>query len=127
MEIKYRAWHKRFCFFRPVDTFILFPDGKVSFEDEEGNWVCDINDNLDIMQSTGVQDRTGNEIYKGDILLDTGTGKFAPVEVSHGNFFVNWGRWPDWSWEEMASDHTDRIKVIGNCHENPELLKEERR
>ena len=79
-----------------------------------------------IGQFTGLHDKNGKEIYEGDILFDTVTGNFATVEVLNGNFYVNWGDWPDWSWEEMACDHLDRLEIIGNNYENPELLRGEK-
>ena len=74
-------------------------------------------------QFTGLLDKNGKEIYEGDVLFDTVTDNFATVEVLNGNFYVNWGDWPDWSWEEMACDHLDRLEIIGNRYENPELLE----
>ena len=66
---------------------------------------------MEIMQYTGLKDKNGKEIYEGDIL-----------EVYGGeciNYLV----------ESLYSIFYDRInteleyEIIGNIHENPELLK----
>jgi len=87
-----------------------------------------------IGQFTGQKDKNNDGIYEGDIVRDFGMlgekanerigiviwdSKEARFDIkSARNIPREWsnemGRW--WSWEE--------IEVIGNIHENPELLKE---
>lgn len=79
-----------------------------------------------LMQSTGFMDkkrtkeyRAGQEIYEGDIVIEEGVlceVKFSPKDgviaaypINESNFICAW------SWQEM--------EVIGNKHENPELLE----
>ena len=121
-EIKFRAWLKPSKQMARVTGIDLERSGtfRVLTPDNQIIWFGGENSNAIVMQFTGLTDKNGKEIYEGDILV---TRKFAPVEVSKGNFFVNWGDWPDWSWDEMVSDHMRRIEIIGNIYENPELLE----
>ena len=70
-----------------------------------------------LMQYTGLKDRNGKEIYEGDFLVDGGdnVGLVEWVEDEVGFLWVNkYDCCVPGSWGE----------VIGNIHENPELLEE---
>jgi len=82
-----------------------------------------------IGQFTGLLDKNGTKIYEGDILLvyendpnleDVKT----PVYFENGCFMVDvyMGRN---CLHEFTWGCTSRIKVIGNIHDNPELMPEE--
>ncbi len=81
----------------------------------------DLND-IVIMQWTGLFDKQGKEIYEGDILLnddncDTLPGQKFAVKWLPGHFVAGGIL--------GAGDHIgDDCEVIGNIHENPELLKD---
>ena len=76
-----------------------------------------------IGQFTGLLDKNGQKIYEGDILRQTGF--FLTRQYDEVVTFVDGGFYPFCikGWEcELDSD---TYEVIGNIHENPELLKEE--
>jgi len=131
-EIKFRAWDKK----RKIMTnekeysISLYVDGSYSVEkyddrDSSGkkHWHVEKSENFILMQYTGLKDKNGKEIYEGDILK--GKVKFI-VEYHVGAFC---GKWKTKSvkkpmrYIELWKIY-DRIEVIGNVYENPELLKE---
>ena len=82
-----------------------------------------------LMQYTGLHDKNGKEIYEGDIATvecECGYRANMPVEWGYNGFRLKkqWShRFPS---GELEFNHTERVEVIGNIYENPELLKEGR-
>lgn len=79
-------------------------------------------------QFTGLKDRDGVEIYEGDII----ESEFhAPDESYPAIGVVNWceldcAQWlvkDDFGENDPLQDWYNDCKVIGNIHQNPELLK----
>lgn len=84
-----------------------------------------------VMQSTGTVDKNGQEIFEGDIL------EYEASEMENGIWrtVVSWYK-DGLQWvlletvddsgyltgHKYGSDPMDQAKVIGNIHENPELL-----
>ena len=99
-----------------IDAAIYFQTGKGSVKSMD--WVY-VNQET-IGQFTGLKDENGNEIYEGDILDFNGVT--VEVRFVRGVFaFLVDGDLD----EELCGDcRTDMFaKVIGNIHDNPELLK----
>ena len=82
-------------------------------------------DDIIIEQDTGLKDENGKEIYEGDIV--TLNGEWEEIEYSDcaivtfedGCFRVGDG------YENEAGSYLSDWRIIGNIHENPELIKEE--
>lgn len=75
------------------------------------------------MQYTGINDKDGIEIYGGDIVMRTSTlpGSFdfvGVVEMLEGCWVIHYENGAEKLWTEC-----DINEVIGNIHENPELLE----
>jgi hypothetical protein len=77
------------------------------------------------MQYTGLKDENGKEIYEGDIVFRDILGEdeiyvveYNPSDAGYNPFCVA-GEFND---ECILTKHS---RVIGNIHENPELLEKE--
>lgn len=79
---------------------------------------------ITVMQFTGMKDQNGKVIYEGDI-LQTCTDKALVVSWSnkYASFVLNRNGWAFSHWFGESCEADDCI-IIGNIHENPELLKE---
>lgn len=123
-EFKFRAWSGKEMFY----NVHIGSGGKVPSLHGERDWP--------IMQYTGLKDKNGKEIYEGDILMSVPfTGSYHPnkqIVDFFGMSFVfrgitkNASPYTDYTIgtitnSEMKVD--DSVEVIGNIHENPELLK----
>lgn len=74
-----------------------------------------------VEQYTGLKDKNGNKIYEGDIVHCEndyqGTDYTGKVMFFNGGFCVWTGGFRNYVWDDMIPE------IIGNIHENPELLE----
>lgn len=67
-------------------------------------------------QYTGMKDKNGKNVFEGDIVgVD---GKCYEVLTEKGCWIIVADGW------DFLATNNDEIEVIGNIHDNPELLKE---
>lgn len=82
-----------------------------------------------IGQYTGLTDKNGTKIFEGDIVKGI-TEMFSPyhpngaVIYDEGQYIIKFGNRDD-DFEPLCGWYGD-IKVIGNIHDNPELLEVEK-
>ena len=124
-EIKFRAWDvesKKF----------IKQSGRETQLDYESNFLikpCI----YELQQYTGLHDKNGREIYEGDIIECSGHNDLCVVyfDVTTASYIALpwWMNYESWS-RDTESDPEEyllwdniTIKIIGNIHENPELLK----
>nr|KLE30817.1 hypothetical protein AAX72_02045 [Levilactobacillus brevis] len=77
------------------------------------------NDHVELLQYTGLKDANGKEIYEGDIVEVVSQywgqlGNRYKVKFNKGAFSVKY---------DFLDEIRSSILVIGNIHENPELLE----
>ena len=85
-------------------------------------------DTKTVEQFTGLTDVNGKEIYEGDIVKSNykyAQPKVSQIIIEDGNSYIL-GEDLATGNEMLVSDHVNEIEVIGNVHENPELLEEEK-
>ena len=82
-----------------------------------------------LMQSTGIKDKNGKEIFEGDIVKfsDCDDVYVTPVvwDKNYACFGLSFsGKYPT-SFDYLEEFYTELkdIEVVGNIYENPELLK----
>lgn len=123
-EIKFRAWDTLNKIMLELYGFIKTVELDESVYIVQGPEIDDtiICDDLIIMQYTGLKDKNGKEIYEGDIISgDFFNEKFKTMgEVIYSEHFCFYA-------SKNLSGETplfkiNRIEIIGNIHENPELL-----
>ena len=94
---------------------------------EDGKVIYALNQVIpdSVGQFTGLTDKNGKEIYEGDIVAND----FGNAYIV--NMAVEWCTDGYWALHEIDGDDTmhfvadylNEIEVIGNIHDNPELLK----
>lgn len=83
----------------------------------------------ELMQSTGLFDENGEEIFEGDILTDEGSFEndgwdYATIEFDETDYTY----YLDWKNEEICQSITEckNYSVVGNIYENKDLLDDEK-
>lgn len=87
-------------------------------------------DKVELMQSTGLKDKNGKEIFEGDILaIETDEG-ILNVNIfwdsKHALFMFESKKYNEKDLlAELVEDNTYPFEVAGNIYENPELFEVE--
>lgn len=127
MTPKFRAWLKEEK--RMTDV------REMRFMYDEVYLISDVTDfyayeEFKLMQSTGLRDKNGREIYEGDIVkYKYGVNTFTEV-VTYDKDFAGFGLIDDdgygggvFTFGELAEDICfSSLEVVGNIYENPGLL-----
>ena len=129
MIARYRAWHKTWEEMGKVKRIRFDDEGNVTTVLFEGKilGVDTHADEIELMQSTGLYDMEGTEVFEGDIVDYKGRKAVVKWHGSYASFiyiFVDelQKRVAGWSPLYLAYYH---LKVIGNKFENHELLEVE--
>jgi uncharacterized phage protein (TIGR01671 family) len=81
-----------------------------------------------LMQSTGLKDKNGAEIFEGDIVLSNGGTKVTPI-FQNGVYMAYLVEHLNRNEKEPMTQFNviwkNKCEVIGNIYENPELLEQE--
>lgn len=120
-EIKFRAWTKRdkcWC-----GAFAVHMSG-LWRESPNNEWIdLSKQDEIVLMQYTGLKDRNGKEIYEGDILGNTYGHRSEVIwSESRAGYWIrrlNWERNGEDTWHIL----TFSAEIIGNIYEHPNLLQ----
>ena len=116
-ELKFRAWSKesnRYCDFVTLDE-----SGRwIGWIKSSGVYLTTIDINLE--QYTGLNDKNGKEIYVGDIVSIRNKNRKNEHDIGVVEFGKAAFRCPFL----LGKYHSGQVEVIGNVHENDDLLEE---
>lgn len=134
MVPKFRAWDKDSKVMRPWKNLILEKDDGDDFwligYEESKNIVSYDHDQI-LMQSTGLKDKNGVEIFEGDI-VSVRNHPFQKTEKSgagieiDGDYAISWNE-GDLTWcagNLLLARLKPYVTVAGSIYENPELLEQ---
>lgn len=116
---------------------VMVGNGDIWIIDEDsvaGEWI--VNNDIHLMQSTGIRDITNQEIFEGDVVKTT---RFVGRADEVGGFyeydkeFIGIVKQLEGSWViDTGSDavclwtEIEENEIIGNIYESPELLEEKK-
>lgn len=111
-QIKFRAWH-------PEDKVMVYDLNSLRLFH---GVLC--QDDYEVMQFTGVQDKHGKDIFEGDILKIDNDGEIYTTYVRYeqGTLAIDViGQ--EYNYTSLGwIDDWCELKVIGNIHENPGMI-----
>ena len=116
--LKFRVWEERE---NAYDTwsYILDANGNL-FRNAYGALIeCDKKDYI-IEQYTGLKDKNGKEIYEGDLVSVRNKNRKNEYDIGVVEFGKAAFRCPFL----LGKYHSGQVEVIGNIHENADLLGE---
>ena len=124
---RFRAWDKEFKEMVQVDA-LVFEEQLIKATYKNGNVVKEDLKNYVLMQSTGLTDKNGKEIFEGDILSIETDKENVKLEVSwdskHALFVFESKKYNvKEALGELFEDNPYPFKIIGNIWEHPELAE----
>lgn len=117
---KYRVWDEYTGRIHDVVGFD-FIENEVHYENyAEAEALIHARDfkDVELMQSTGLKDVHGVEIYEGDIVQDCYSREVSFIEFKEGAFYITFS-----NVTELLSENDDIIEIVGNIFENEMLLE----
>ncbi len=134
--IKFRAWNPKENKMWHSD-FCIEHNGSViwwQFTEGYNDYSRAVDDEVELMQFTGLKDKNGKEIYEGDIIkvedaFETGIFSYFKIEFFECGFaydlISNENRTGRDNFEFLNKENfNEDSEVIGNIYENPELLNQ---
>ena len=126
--IKFRAWHNELGRMMSISDMWFNVDslGEIGLNDAVMNYYITVSpDEIELMQSTGLKDKNGKEIFEGDILK---SNKYiTSVFYENGAYCVKFRRTPNTTVIMNVISFIEKYKtrIVGNIYENPELVEAE--
>lgn len=133
---KFRAWNEKTkSFINYGDLVLDLESGKV-YAGDIGlmDSVIDVTDQIDLMQSTGLKDKNGVEIFEGDFVVGQQyltTDLRTPFEIKgvvkyskrNTMFYLDNDSFGHQKFMSSLGSSIYQYEVLGNIYTNPELLE----
>ena len=108
-----------------VTQQVYFENG---LPDDRDIYCYDLED-IEFMQSTGLKDKNGKEIFEGDILACKTDDEVINLNIfwdeEHALFMFESKKYNEQEpLAELVENNTYPFEIIGNIYENPELLED---
>lgn len=123
--LRFRAWDGgSLCrMYSPEE--VMVGNGDIWIIDEDGvagEWI--VNNDLILMQSTGLRDKNDREIFEGDVIdsedgILSGVVEFRPDLGMFVSTLIKYNNF------ERLCNVADSVHIIGNIYTNPELAEVE--
>lgn len=127
---KFRAWHNELGRMMLVKTMFFFANELEELELNDSIMNDNIPvypDEIDLMQSTGLVDKNGKEIFEGDVIAIEVDDTETPINarISQNSkigvlMFHVFEDNEDVPMVESLEDNSVAFEIIGNIYENPE-------
>lgn len=126
MILRYRAWLKEDKEMIEVEE-MNFYNGELDFIGDGITWMCKSNDCV-LMQSTGLRDKNGKEIFEGDIVKVTNLSSWLEVVSFNEDKAMFVSKEIKREIEEsplydLFNTDIFEVEIIGNIHTNPKLAE----
>lgn len=123
---KFRAWDKLGKIMLPVGD--IDTSYKLVYLEEDNGYRYEMDfDEIELMQSTGIKDKNGKEIFEGDIVIAWSQGVKGTFEIKRriDGLWLLYPAWKDGQFWYLSptEDGRETIEIIGNIYENHELLE----
>ena len=121
-------------------TMLDWVEGTGVFNDGTNTWLsanesnkpiaCGLNHKIvlpeTIGQFTGLTDKNGKKIFEGDVVLYPWSDQDKPqrftIKFKDGQFVASPVKETEEYWDFMVGGYSKEMEIIGNIHDNPELL-----
>ena len=127
---KFRAWHNELCRMMSISDMWFNVDslGEIGLNDAVMNDYITVSPNeINLMQSTGLKDKNGKEIFEGDIVDFKGRKAIIKWHGAFASFiyrFIDEPQERKPKWDPLFLAYL-KLEIIGNIYENPEKLEAE--
>lgn len=116
---KYRAWMK--------GCSVMFEVLSIDFQHRSAVLMCETYltngrfDEIEFMQSTGVEDLSKREIFDRDIVYNKTFEEYGLVYFDQGAYWVRYENDEDGIFTDHLHEYYDEIAIVGNVFQNKDL------